>query len=184
MVTLVLVVTALVLIAKIAEELPAATVTDVGTVATAVLLLARLTTAPPAGAFPARVTVPCEAAPPVTVAGLTLSVLNAGVTVSAVLCVAPLYVALIVTAVVVVTAPLVTLNVPLVLPAATNTLAGTPATAALLLDSVTVIPPAGAAAASVTVPTEPTPATTVLGDTDTDVSSGLTINVAVCVLPP
>jgi hypothetical protein len=90
MLTLVLLDTALVLIAKVAEELPAATATLAGTVATVVLLLIRLTTAPPAGAFPASVTVPCETVPPVTVAGLTLRVLNAGVTVTVVLCVAPL----------------------------------------------------------------------------------------------
>jgi len=183
MFTLVLLATALVLIAKVAEEVPAATVTVAGTVATPVLLLDRLTTAPPAGAFPANVTVPCEDDPPVTVAGFAVKVLSAGVTVSVALCVAVLYVALIVTAVVAVTAPLVTLNVALVLPAATGTLAGTPTTAALLLPSVTVIPPAGAAAASVTVPTEPTPATTVLGDTDTELSSGFTVRVAVCVVP-
>src|SRR6266852_3248240 len=160
MFTLVLLATALVLIAKVAEEVPAATVTVAGTVATPVLLLDRLTTAPPAGAFPANVTVPCEDDPPVTVAGFAVKVLSAGVTVSVALCVAVLYVALIVTAVVAVTAPLVTLNVALVLPA-----------------------PTGAAAASVTVPTEPTPATTVLGDTDTELSSGFTVRVAVCVVP-
>jgi hypothetical protein len=84
---------------------------------------------------------------------------------------------------VVATAPLVTLNVALVLPPATATLAGTPASAPFPLDNVTVIPPVGAAAASVTVPTEPTPAITVLGDTETELSSGFTLSVAVCVVP-
>jgi len=52
---------------------PAATVTLAGTVAAAVLLLERLTTAPPAGAAPLRVAVPCEDVPPVTLEGLMAS---------------------------------------------------------------------------------------------------------------
>lgn len=64
-------VTALVVMVKVAEVAPAATVTFVGTDAIEVLLLDRLTTAPPAGAGPLRVTVPVEEAPPVTLAGFT-----------------------------------------------------------------------------------------------------------------
>ena len=79
---------------------------------------------------------------------------------------------------------MVTVNVAFELPAATVTDAGTDATAALLLDSVTVIPPAGAAAASDTVPTEVTPATTEAGLTETEVRIGLMVNVVACVLPP
>ena len=90
MLTLVLLATAFVLIAKVALGLPAGIVTVAGTVATPVLLLVRLTTAPPAGAFPASVTVPCEDDPPVTVAGFALTALSAGVTVSVVLRVAVL----------------------------------------------------------------------------------------------
>jgi hypothetical protein len=70
------------------------------------------------------------------------------------------------------------------LPAATTTEAGTDATAELLLNSVTEIPPVGAAAVKVTVPTELTPATTVAGLTETEASNGFTVNVAVCVAPP
>lgn len=43
---------------KVAEVAPAGTVTDVGTVATAVLLEVSVTTVPPVGAGPVRVTVP------------------------------------------------------------------------------------------------------------------------------
>jgi hypothetical protein len=78
----------------------------------------------------------------------------------------------------------VTVNVAFELPAAMVTEVGTDATAALLLDSVTDIPPAGAAAASDTVPTEVTPATTEAGLTETEVRSGVMVNVVACVLPP
>jgi len=49
---------------------PAGMVTFAGTVAAAVLLLERATTAPPEGAGAVRVTVACEVAPPVTDVGL------------------------------------------------------------------------------------------------------------------
>jgi len=58
---------------KVALVVPAATVTLVGIVATAVLLLASATTAPPADAGALRVTVPIEALPFVTLAGLRLN---------------------------------------------------------------------------------------------------------------
>jgi hypothetical protein len=55
---------------KVAVVAPAATVTLAGTWAAAVLLLVRLTTAPPAGACPLKVTVPVEGFPPTTDVGL------------------------------------------------------------------------------------------------------------------
>ena len=51
---------------------PAGTVTLAGTVAAAVLLLARVTTAPPAGAAPVRVAVPVDGLPPWTDVGLSV----------------------------------------------------------------------------------------------------------------
>jgi hypothetical protein len=55
-----------------------------------------------------------------------------------------------------------TVKLALVCPAATITLAGTVA-AALLRDSVTTVPPLGAAAVKITIPVELTPPVTVLG---------------------
>ena len=55
----------------------------------------------------------------------------------------------------------------LVAPAATVTLAGTVATAVLLLDSATIAPPDGAALVRITVPCEVPPPVTLAGFTDT-----------------
>ena len=72
MVTLVDVATTLVLIVNVAPVAPAATVTLVGTLATDVSLLERVTCAP-AGATPLNVTVPVGEFPPVTLVGLSES---------------------------------------------------------------------------------------------------------------
>lgn len=69
-VSLVFVETAEVVITNCFTVWPAATVTEVGTVADGSLEL-RLTTVPPAGAADARVTAPSEFTPPATAAGLT-----------------------------------------------------------------------------------------------------------------
>jgi hypothetical protein len=75
-------------------------------------------------------------------------------------------------------------KVALVAPAATVTLAGTCAAAVLLLDSVTIAPPAGAAPLRVTVPVELVPPTTDAGDLVTDDNEAVvTVNVAFA-LPP
>ena len=65
--------TCVVFAVNVAEIAPAGRVSVGGTRVTAVLPLASVTTAPPAGAGPLRVTVPCEAVPPFTVVGLSTS---------------------------------------------------------------------------------------------------------------
>jgi hypothetical protein len=72
-----------------------------------------------------------------------------------------------VTVVVLDTALVVTVNVALVDPAATVTLAGTCAALVLLLDSDTLAPPLGAAPLNVTVPVAELPPVTLVGLTDT-----------------
>src|SRR5438128_753700 len=78
---------------KLADDVPAATVTFGGTAASAGLELASSTSAPPAGAGPESVTVPVEVEPPVTVDGLSVSDESlgggGGVTVSVAVLVAP-----------------------------------------------------------------------------------------------
>jgi hypothetical protein len=58
---------------KVAALAPAGTTTLVGSVATEVLLLRRLTCSPPVGAGPLSVTVPCDEPPDLTVVGARLS---------------------------------------------------------------------------------------------------------------
>ena len=72
------------------------------------------------------------------------------------------------------TAVVVTLNVAVVAPAATVTLAGTVADA-LLDASVTTKPPAGAAADKVTVPVLDTPPATDVGFKETELSDAAVI---------
>jgi hypothetical protein len=86
----------------------------------------------------------------------------AGFTVSKVVLVVPPYEAEMVTGVAAVTALVVTVNVALVAPAATVTLAGT-AAADALLDRETTAPPLGAAPLSVTVPVDDAPPLTLVG---------------------
>ena len=73
-------------------------------------------------------------------------------------------------------------NVPVVLPAGIVMLAGTEATAALLLDSVTTTPPAGAAENRVTVACEGEPPSTLFGFSASEESKGLTLSTAFCEL--
>ena len=60
------------LMPKVVLEAPAATVTLAGTETTDVFALLSVTTAPPLGAPPVNVIVPCAALPPTTEVGLTL----------------------------------------------------------------------------------------------------------------
>ena len=161
---------------NVAVVAPAATVTLAGTVAEAELSESD-TLAPPFGAAALSLTVPVEAFPPTTVDGLTETVESVGpvaaggFTVSTAVCVAPAKTAEIVADVDAVTDVVVMVNVALVAPAATVTLAGT-AAAAELSESDTAAPPAGAAALSVTVPVDELPPTTVDGLSDTAESVG------------
>ena len=66
------------------------------------------------------------------------------------------------------TALVLTVNVALVAPAATVTLDGTWATVVLLLESVTVAPPGGAAPLSVTVPVDEFLPVTLVGFSESD----------------
>src|SRR5262245_35091473 len=80
----------------------------------------------------------------------------------------------------------VTGNVALVAPAPTVTLAGTAATAPLLLDKVTTVPPPGAGPLNVAVPVDGDPPTTVAGLSVSDESESggaSTVIVAVRVAP-
>src|SRR5438046_8853214 len=98
MVTAVTIVTGLVVMANVAAAAPAAKVTEAGTVAALMLLLASVTIAPPAGAAVASVTVPVLAAPPVTEAGFSVTEASGGFTTSVTILAAPLYVAVMFTA--------------------------------------------------------------------------------------
>ena len=88
-----------------------------------------------------------------------------------------------------VTEDVLTVNVALDAPAAMVTLAGTVATAVLLLVSDTTAPPAGAADVKVTVPVEALPPVTLVGLSDTAFSEaggggGVTARTALIVAPP
>src|SRR5205814_2267987 len=149
--------TALVLIVKSALLLPAGTVTLEGTLAAA-LLLESATCAPPAGAGPLSVTVPVDdCVPPVTLVGFNVSEetvgRGGGVTVSDADAHAPPSDAEMVTAVHVAAAVALIVKVPVRRASDLVTLEGTLA-AALLLESATCAPPAGAGPLSVTVPVD------------------------------
>jgi hypothetical protein len=154
---------------KVADVLPANTITLAGTLAAVVLLLVRLTETPPVGAAAFSCTVPVELLPPTRLVGFsdTEDTLNAGFTVSVAFALTP-EVAVMLTVVVATTEVVVIANVVDVLPPGTVTLPGTPATDVLLLERVTTTPPVGAAPLRVTVPVEGLPPVTVVGFRDTE----------------
>src|SRR5947207_15865953 len=76
-----------------------------------------------------------------------------------------------------------TANVALLAPVATVTEAGTVAALRLLLASVTIAPPTGAAVPSVTVPVLPTPPFAAAGLTVTPTSGGVTVSATILVAP-
>jgi hypothetical protein len=147
----VLVETALVAIANVAEDAPDGTVKVAGTVAEA-LLEARDTVTPVLPAVPFSVTVPVALLPPKTDVGLTVTAETPiGFTVKLAALLAPFKVPVIVTTVVADTLLVLTANVAEVAPAATTTEAGTVADAELEV-SVTVAPPLAAGPFNVTDP--------------------------------
>src|SRR6478735_480874 len=125
---------------------PEPTVTLEGTLTTAGLLLDSDTSAPPAGAAPESETNPDVGSPPVTLDGLIVTLCKLGpacvppVTVRIAVRVEPLKLAVMVTEVFDATGEVVTANVAVKPLGAIVAVAGTLATAGLLLDSVTVPP--------------------------------------------
>ena len=143
-------VTPLVGIGNDAEKLPGATVTDAGGL-TDGELLERLTTAPPAGACPLSITMPCGCAPPLMVEGEIVSDFNeGGCTVNCAEAEAELSAAVRVTGVGAFTCPACTWNcVQAVLPGIAI-VAGTGTAPGFELLKLIVAPPAGTAAVSCT----------------------------------
>jgi hypothetical protein len=142
--------TPLVGIGNDAEKLPGATVTDAGGLTNGELL-ERLTTAPPAGACPLNITMPCGCAPPLIVAGEIVSDFNeGGCKVNCAEAEAELRVAVSVTGVGAVTWPACSWNcVHAVLPGIAI-VAGTGTAPGLELLKLIVAPPDGTAAVSCT----------------------------------
>jgi len=188
MVAVIFAVTAVVAVVNVADVLPEATVTDAGTVTPlATSLLERVTTVPPAGAGPDRVTVPDELAPPVTDVGFRAALSSVGaVTVSAAVLVVEPRTALIVAETLAVTPVVEVVKVAVVLPEATVTDAGTVTPlAVLLLERLTAVPPVGAGLESVTVPVELVPPITEVGLRVTPLRTGaVTAIVVVFVVLP
>ena len=173
--------TVVVAIVNAALVVPLRTVTLAGSDADE-LLSDKVTTKPPEGAAPVNVTVPVEEVPPFTLVGLTdIEEIAGGLTVKVAVFVVPLRVPDIVASVELATGDVVIGKVAVVAPASTVTLEGKLA-AALLLESATDIPPAGAALASVTVPVEEIPPVTVAGfkltDETVSAATGRTVSVA------
>jgi len=157
-----------------------------GTVATAELLLERLTTTPPEGAALLNFTVPCEALPPVTFEGLRVREdTEGGNKVNVAVSVVPFRDAEMVMLVEFAEEEVLTLKVALLDPEPTVTVAGAVPTAVLLLRSVTTIPPDGATPLSLTVPCELLPPATLAGLSVSEESEGgVKLRVAICMTPP
>jgi hypothetical protein len=114
-----------------------------------------VTTAPPVGAALVNVTVPVTVLPPVTAETLVVRVAKTaagGVTVTVAVPLELLVEAVIVAFVLATTEPAVIVKVAVRAPAATVTETGTLATAALLDERLTTLPPTGALVERVTVP--------------------------------
>jgi len=168
-----------VVIVKVALVAPPATVTAAGTVAPE-LLEVKPTEIPPVGAALLIVTVPVEGLPPTTDVGETVRLAAVGaVTFRVAVLVTPPSVPVIVTATFATTGVVAIANVADVAPAATVTVAGSVAFVELEV-RLTTVPPGPAAPLSVAVPVEPTPPTTVVGETEMLLRvAGLIVSVAV-----
>lgn len=157
-------------IGKLDEVAPAAMTTLAGGDARVPVEVRRVTTVGvPTDAL--RRTVPVVAEPPVSVVGEADRVKTR--TARAALRVTPPAVAEIVVEVAVTRGWAAIGNVALVVPGATTTFAGTEAPAGLLLARATTVPPAGAAADSVTVPTTAPPATALVPESTRVASAGV-----------
>jgi len=158
-----------------------------GTCAAAVLLLS-VTVAPPVGAAPLSVTVPCEPLPPTTLVGFSVSDTEiigvAGVTFRTADAEEPPKLAEIVELAAAVMLLVVIANVAVVAPTGTITLAGTCPAVVLLLLNVTIAPPVGAAPLSVTVPCELLPPTTLVGFSVSDDATTPFVGATSLMFPP
>jgi hypothetical protein len=146
---------------KVALTAPRPTVTLDGT-ETAASSLVSVTVAPPLGAGLGSVTVPVDEEPPTSVHGFIWIVGGLGVTVSAATTTGPTFAATL-TVVEAETDCVVTVKEAVVWPAAIKTDLGTEATFPLLVASGIVRPLAGAADASVRIPFDGVPPSTVDG---------------------
>ncbi len=147
-IAVVVVVTAAAVAVKLVVVLPAATVTDMGTV-TDELPLEMVTVAPPVGAAPVNLTVQVDVPAPVIAVGEQLNedsvvaVVPAGDSVTLAVTLLPLYVAVTVTVVAVVTASAVAIKAPVVDPA--MIVRDAEVSSNELLDEVVIVaPPVGA----------------------------------------
>jgi len=175
-------VTDVVAIEKVALLALAGTVTFDATVAEA-LLLDRLTTIPPLGAGPVKVTVPVEGVPPTTLVGFRLTVESpGGLMARLATLVTPLALAESVAVTVLAVGVVVTVKRAIVDPACTVTDEGTCAFA-LSEEVVTTVPPVGAALFNVKVACAELPPTTLVGLTTREDGAGgvgFTVSCTVC----
>jgi hypothetical protein len=178
-------VTGFVVTVKVALVVPAATVSDDGTV-TAAVLLVRATTSPALGAGPDSETVPVAVFPPRTEDDESETAESAaGETVRVAVFVVPPKVADNVVVVVAAISPVVNVAFALVAPAATVKVAGTGARVRFELERLTDTPPLGAVALRFTVSVTVLPLTTELGLSETpEAASGTRVICAVLLTPP